>query len=244
MTRRGELLRMHRGVYALGHRSPAPEARWAAALLAAGRESVLSHTTVLAVHGLLAPRDVTEVTSPTQRRGDRRLRVHRAPTAGEITRVRGMRVTTLARTFLDLAAADWPIHRHVHDAAASGRTSLAALRAYAIAAEGRRGVMALRRALALPHTRSPGEARLLAAILAAGLPAPEMNAPIGRMTVDAYYERLGLVIELDHEETHGSAYAIARDARRDAALGRRGLEVRRVRERDVPALLAELRARL
>lgn len=244
MVRRTELLRIHRGVYALGHRSPAPESRWAAGLLAAGREAALSHTGALCAHGLLAPREVTEVSAPVQRRGDDRLRVHHAPLNGETVQLRGLRVTTLPRTFLDLGACGYPIGAVLHEAVASGRTSLAALRAYADAAEGRRGVVALREALALPHLRSGGERRLRAAIRRRGLPLPDFNAIVGRMTVDALYPALGVVIELDHEETHGSAFAIARDARRDAELRRRGLEVRRVREPDVPALLAELAARL
>jgi very-short-patch-repair endonuclease len=170
--------------------------------------------------------------------------MHRAPLRAETEFVKGLRVTALPRAFLDLAAAGWPVGRLVHEAAASGRTSLATLRGFADEAEGRRGVVALRDALALPHLRSGGERRLRAAIRACGLPLPEFNAPIGRMTVDALYDHLGLAVELDHEETHGSAFAIARDARRDAELRRRGLEVRRVREADVPALLAELTARL
>src|SRR4051812_35072712 len=52
---RGVLHVRHRGVYALGHVSPAPEAKLAAALLAAGPGSALSHTAVLAVHGLIVP---------------------------------------------------------------------------------------------------------------------------------------------------------------------------------------------
>jgi hypothetical protein len=37
MVERGLLYRVHRGVFAFGAPSPAPEARWAAALLAAGK---------------------------------------------------------------------------------------------------------------------------------------------------------------------------------------------------------------
>src|SRR4051794_1596892 len=40
MVERGQLIRMHRGVYVLGALSPAPEQRWAAAVLAAGRGAV------------------------------------------------------------------------------------------------------------------------------------------------------------------------------------------------------------
>lgn len=230
MVRRGELQRLHRGVYAVGHVSPAPEAKWGAALLAAGRGAALSHTTVLALHGLLPPRTVTEVTTPTQRRGDETLRVHTAELAGETVSVRGLRATSLPRTFLDLATIRWPIDRVVHEAAAAGLCDLEALRRYALAANGRPGVPRLREALALPHLRSKRERKLLEALRREGL-APEMNAPIGRMKVDAL---LGdLVLELDHENTHGTAYARRRDARRDAELERRGFVVVRSTEIDV-----------
>lgn len=226
MARRSELLPRHRGVWAVGHRSPAPEATWAAALLAAGPGSALSHTAAIAIRGLMVPRGVTEVTAPTNRRGDATLRVHRG--APEIRWLRGLPVTTVARTLVDLAATGWPIDRLTHELAAGGHASLDDLRAYA-STSSRRGVTALRRALALPHTRSAGERRLLDGLAERGLPAPDMNARIGRMTVDALYEELGLVIEVDHDQTHGTAYAIERDARRDAELERRGLKVRRVR---------------
>lgn len=229
MARRSELLRRHRGVWAVGHLSPAPEARWAAALLAAGAGAALSHTAAVAVRGLLAPRGVTEVTAPGNRRGDAALRVHRGQLAGEdVTVLRGLPVTTVARTLVDLAAAGWPIGRLTHDLAAAGHASLDDLRAYAGASR-RKGVAALRRALAMPHTRSAGERRLLRGLQQRGLPLPQMNAPISRMTVDAFFEELGLVVEVDHDQTHGTAYAIERDERRDAELRRRGLRVRRVR---------------
>jgi very-short-patch-repair endonuclease len=49
------LHRLHRGIYAVGHRSPAPEQRWQAALLGYGDDSVLSRHTALALHGLGPP---------------------------------------------------------------------------------------------------------------------------------------------------------------------------------------------
>src|SRR3954452_3674196 len=127
----GQLHRRHRGVYALGHVSPAAESQWAAALLAAGPGSALSHTAVLAAHRLIEPRTTTEVTAPKQRRGDDTLDVH-VGDPGEISLVRGLPCTGLARTFTDMAARGWPIDRLVHEAAASGLTSLDDLRRYAL----------------------------------------------------------------------------------------------------------------
>src|SRR6478736_3132343 len=39
----GRLLRVHRGVYAVGHRALGPEGRWLAAVLACGSGALLSH---------------------------------------------------------------------------------------------------------------------------------------------------------------------------------------------------------
>src|SRR5204862_2783004 len=108
MARRGLLHRMHRGVYAFGARSPAPEQRWAAALLAAGDDSALSHTTAATAFGQLPVREVIDVTVPTHRRGDATLRVHQRRSV-ETTLYKGLRITTPAQTLLDLAATGWPI---------------------------------------------------------------------------------------------------------------------------------------
>lgn len=242
MRERGVLHRRHRGVYAYGHVSPAPESKWAAALLAAGPGSALSGTAVLAVHRLIEPRHVTEVTAPTKRRGDETLRIH-VGDPGEILVVRGLSCTTIARALVDVAATAWPIDHLVHEAAASGLVSLDDLRTYADATK-RKGVQALRAALALPHTRSRGERRMRAYLERRGLPVPEMNVRLDGMTVDGYVEELGLVIELDHPETHGSAFAKRRDANRDARHRARGRDVIRLEEIDLAALADEIAARL
>src|SRR3954470_521731 len=70
---KGLLHRRHRGVYALGAPIAAPEARWTAALLAAGDGAHLCRLTALALHGLWTAPRVTTVTAPAKRRGDARL---------------------------------------------------------------------------------------------------------------------------------------------------------------------------
>jgi hypothetical protein len=47
--RAGHLHRLHRGVYAVGHRSLSWRGRWLAAVLAGGEEAVLSHTSAAAL---------------------------------------------------------------------------------------------------------------------------------------------------------------------------------------------------
>jgi very-short-patch-repair endonuclease len=242
MVRRGLLHRLHRGVYAFGALSPAPEQRWAAALLAAGDGSALSNTTAATAFGQLPVRSVIEVTAPTHRRGDEMLRVHWRQDV-DTTWHRGLRVTTPAQTLLDLAAARWPIDRMTHDMAASGHVSLSDLKAFAHNRRGEPGARALRAALALPHTRSAWEREFAEWVSVLGVPAPRMNDRIGRLLVDAHWPDHDLVIELDTEQTHGTAWKRRDDADRDAWLESIGKEVWRVRTIDA-ALERRLRHRL
>jgi very-short-patch-repair endonuclease len=243
MARRGLLHRMHRGVYAFGAISPAPEQRWAAALLAAGEGSALSHTTAAAFYGQLPVREVIEVTAPRQRRGDERLRAHERRGI-EVVERRGLRVTSPAQTLLDLAASNWPVDHMTHDLAAGGHVSLDALRTFARNRRGEPGARALNAALDLPHTRSHWERRFLRWVTRLdGLPKPVMNDEIGHLTVDCHWPEHGLIVELDTDQTHGSAWKKRDDAERDAWLEVRGLEVWRVRQTGAQ-LEAQLRQRL
>ncbi|HET7508866.1 MAG TPA: type IV toxin-antitoxin system AbiEi family antitoxin domain-containing protein, partial [Solirubrobacterales bacterium] len=56
-AQRGQLHRLHRGVYAVGHRAPTHRSRWMAAVLACGEGAVLSHHSAAALWELLRPID-------------------------------------------------------------------------------------------------------------------------------------------------------------------------------------------
>jgi predicted transcriptional regulator of viral defense system len=77
-----------------------------AAVLAAGRDAVLSHRSAGALWGLLHPANTRiDVTSPRRVRPPDRVSAHRrALPTDEMTVERGIRVTTVPRTLLDLAA--------------------------------------------------------------------------------------------------------------------------------------------
>jgi very-short-patch-repair endonuclease len=100
---RGDLLPVHAGVYAVGHRAIGDQGRWMAAVLAGGREAVLSGRSAGALHGLLA-RDtgITHITAPVAVQRARivghRARLH----AADRTVRRRIPVTTIARTLVDL----------------------------------------------------------------------------------------------------------------------------------------------
>jgi hypothetical protein len=232
MVQRGLLHRRHRGVYAFGALSRAPESKWAAALLAAGEGAALRRTSAASFYGQLPVRAVTEVVAPTQRRGDESLSIATAKRFEVIER-NGLRVTTPAQTLLDLAATGWPIERMTHEFAAGGHASLDALRTFARNRRGEPGAKALLKALDLPHTRSRWERDFLRwTKTLEGLPEPTFNDPIGHVTVDCHWPAHDLVVELDTEQTHGTAWKKHDDANRDAYLEAQGKVVRRVRKEE------------
>jgi Transcriptional regulator, AbiEi antitoxin len=219
MARRGLLVRLHRGVYVFGALSPAPEQGLAAAVLAAGKGAVLSHTAAASHYGLIEPRGVIEVSAPRRRRGDERMRIHERKRI-DVTRHNGIPTTTVAQTLLDLAATNWPIERLTHEAAAGGLIPLNDLRTFAAQRRGARGAAKLADAAGRPLVRSRMEARALRQ-----LGIPEVNGRIGTDEVDLRWGNL--VVELDHDQTHGTKWARQRDARKDQRLKELGFEVRR-----------------
>ena len=121
----GSLIRVHPGVYRVGHRAPSVEARYLAAVRACGEGAVLSGRAAAHLHRLLkGPPPPPEVTTPAKRRVSgvktRRSRVD----AREFTSVRGIPVT-VPRTLVDLAA-DLTLHdlaRACHEAGVLHRTT-------------------------------------------------------------------------------------------------------------------------
>jgi putative AbiEi antitoxin of type IV toxin-antitoxin system len=100
-TRR--LIRVHRGVYAVGHEALSDRGRMIAALLAAGRGAAISHRTAAYLWKLISSMpqfvDVTLTHRAPRTRGN--LRVHRARTC-EVTVHEGLPVTTPAQTIAQL----------------------------------------------------------------------------------------------------------------------------------------------
>src|SRR5689334_11777211 len=63
--RRAQLHRLHRGVYASGHRHVSTRGRWLAAVLACGPGAVLSHRSAAAAWGILRWSGTPETTRAT-----------------------------------------------------------------------------------------------------------------------------------------------------------------------------------
>ena len=106
-ARRGILTRLHRGVYAVGHASPPPEGALLAAAKACGKGALVSHASAAWLWGLLERLSARpEVTVPGSSAClHRGIRAHRSARIDPADRghKRGVRVTSPARTLLDLA---------------------------------------------------------------------------------------------------------------------------------------------
>ncbi len=252
----GRLHRIHRGVYAVGHAVISQEGRWAAAVLAAGDGAVLSHASAGELWELLetAPRRV-EVIAPRQV-AHPAIRAHLGRLApDEVSECRGIPVTTVARTLLDLAG-ELPVHRLERAAEEAERRRLtggAGLDVLLDRHPGRKGAAALRRIAESGRldrvTRSDLEARFLSLLDAAGLPKPRVNMRVragGRAyELDCAWPHARVAVELDGHAYHSTRAAFERDRARDRALQAAGWRVIRVtwrQLRDEPeAVLADLR---
>ena len=104
----GRLHRIHRGVYAVGHRRLSLHGHWMAAVLTAGPGAALSHASAAALWEI-RPTAATriDVSAPTAAGRAKRpgVRIHRTTklTQHEITEHQAIPVTTPARTLFDLA---------------------------------------------------------------------------------------------------------------------------------------------
>ncbi|MGE0068576.1 MAG: type IV toxin-antitoxin system AbiEi family antitoxin domain-containing protein [Solirubrobacterales bacterium] len=107
-VRRGRLHRLHRGVYAVSHRSPNEWQRYTAAVLASGEGAALSHQSAAYLWGFLKPGGgPVHVTSPSRSGKLQRAGVvlHRSPSlrrSGEVIRRERIPVTSPRRTIEDL----------------------------------------------------------------------------------------------------------------------------------------------
>jgi hypothetical protein len=236
-VRAGRLHRIHRGVYAVGHKRLSREGRLMAAALACGPGAVLSHATAASVWNLrptsAAKIDVT-LPSAKGRTGPSNVRLRRRPglIATDVTRHNALPVTTPARTLLDLAAT---IRAPALDRALEQAEKLELLDMTPIVEllereRGRPGAPALARAIrqyAPEPTRSDLEADFLALCDAHGLPRPTMNTWIEGYEVDAHWPGTFLVAEIDSRKHHHTTAAFERDRRRDAWLAGAGYTVLR-----------------
>jgi very-short-patch-repair endonuclease len=213
-VRVGRLHRLHRGVYAVGHRSLSWRGRWLAAVLAAGDGAVLSHASAAALWEFLrpiqGPAHVT-VAAAVRRKSRPGLQIHRSRTLGraDVTRRHGIAVSTPARTIDDIRGAVEP------------RLFRRALRQAELAGHRVPHLSVIRR------SRSDLELLFLALCDDHDLPRPLVNHRVHGHRVDFFFFDHRLAVETDSWTYHRGSVAFEDDHTRELELRAHRIEVRR-----------------
>ena len=227
----GLLHRVHRGVYAVGHRAPSTEATYTAAVLAAGDGAALAGHAATWLYALVHRPPPPEVVTTRHRTVPGVIVRRTRHLADDHTTVwRGIRTTTLPRTLADLAP----------------RLSLDALALLCHRAEvihGLRPAAVLRQSThAKLRAIFEGDHALLLSRLERGfrkllrehgLTLPVTNRGIGGRYVDCRWPGVRLTVELDSFTSHHPRHAWEDDRERERRARARGDDVRRYNWRDV-----------
>ena len=248
----GALIREYDGVYRVGHQAPSVESSYLAAVRACGKGAVLSGRAAAHLWGLIKGRAPgPEVTTRTERRIEG-IKTRRTRGAVEATVWRGIPVTTVARTLVDLAAVlgAEDLARACHEAGVRYRTTPRQVEAVLARRPRAKGARRLREVMRgdVRVTLSKLERLFLRRLEEAGLPLPQTNRVASGRRVDCRWPEHRLTVELDGYRYHNSRHSWEADRRREREARARGDEFRRYGYNDVeewPAWLPrELRALL
>jgi hypothetical protein len=234
--RTGALIRVHPGVYRVGHAALSVEATYLAAVKACGPGAFLSGRAAAYLLRLIkGPPPPPEVTAPTKRRVEgvrTRRRRHSATTTFS-----GISITNVPQTLVDIAAGLAPadLARACHEAGVKYGTTPRHVEAILACHPAVPGAGKLRSVL-LGDTRltlSDLEDRFLAILEEADLPLPITNRVASGRYVDCRWPEHRLTVELDSYTYHGSRHAWERDHRRERKARARGDDFRRFTRDDV-----------
>jgi hypothetical protein len=233
----GRLHRLHRGVYAVGHRHISSYGRCLAAVLACGPAALLSHRSAAWLWGIsrYGPKPLA-VTAPQPRKQRHPIQLHRSAilTAADRALEEGIPVTAVPRTLLDCASECRfsQLQRMLERSEELKLFDLGTVEELLDRSGRHAGRGQLRRAIALyepvPFTRSQFERRFFEAVLGVGLPRPATNFVEAGFELDVYWPEHRFAVELDTYGTHGTNAAFERDHLRDEELMLAGIEMVRV----------------
>ena len=236
----GTMQRLFWNVYLLGAAPPTLSGRARAAVLSCGRGAVVSHRSAAELFGLLPEGggdvDVTVAgRNFAARAGVRRHRVAHLP-RHDVTTIRGVRVTSIARTVCDLAATE--PQKSVVDAFQEGlyrRILTPRAMSEVLGREPtRRGAPVIQALIRDPRlTRSERERLLLKLIDQAQLPRPLTNVRTQGIPVDVLWPVEKLIVEFDGWGAHGHRLAFEKDRKRDQILVAAGYRVIRITDRQL-----------
>lgn len=239
----GRWRRVLPGVYSVEGAPESWRRQLKAAALWGGPRCVFSHRTAASLWGLIssgAEVGPVVISSTQNRRESADVRVVRVRSLlpREITFTSGLRVTSIERTLLDLAAEESTagLEAMVDEALRKKLTTVERLRAFIERRGGARGMPALRRVV--EHRAGLGgvpeselEARVLSLLDDNGMPRPVLQQKVRaqgqRYRLDFRFEGAPVVIEADGYAWHSTVEAFEADRRRVNALTARGFRVLR-----------------
>jgi very-short-patch-repair endonuclease len=250
-VRTGAWQRLHNNVYLLGPAPPSLMARARGAALSCGTDAVVSHRSAAEMFGLLpeigAEVHVTVAGRNVAPREGVRLHRVRGFAAVEVTKMRRIPLTSVARTICDLAASEPPEYTEQAFQEALFRR-IVTPRAVAAVLEReprRQGARVINALLRDPRmTRSERERALLKLIDAAQLPRPLTNVRLHGYLADVYWPEHRLVLEFDGYGAHGHRLAFEHNRKRDQVMLANGLAVMRVTDRHLEQEPVALVARI
>ena len=246
----GWLAEVHRGVYCVGHARSDWPSRHHAALLASGSTAALFRSSAGLVHDLPAPDPRWPEVTIWHERVIRRpgLVTFRSRTIDpdrDVTTVGGLRVTTIARTLVDLAAVlpASGLERAVERAEFRGQLDREAVVETLDRAGRPKGSATLRALLGRPLTGSALERRALETLLRVGVLPPHHQHLIRlaqglRIRVDFAWPDQRVVLEVDGPH-HRRPVFVRKDAERDRALTALGWRVVRLRHDQDPLAVCD-----
>lgn len=246
------LVRIHRGVYAVGHGRISEHGRCMAAALAAGPEAAVSHLSAAWLWSLYdrLPAEV-EVTVITPRHRRRGIRIHRAAALGsDRGHIDRIPVTALPATLLGVAATQpaRTLNGVVDRAKRRGILDFGAIDRFLGRRSRSPGAPQLTRALDLYREavfdRARSELLFLDLVKKAGLPRPAINTWVGEFEIDAYWERERFAVEVDGWETHGTRRAFESDRVRIEDMKLAGIDAIRITARRIEREPGEVARRL
>jgi hypothetical protein len=239
-VRRGALTRRHRGVYSLAPGPLSRDAEFLAAVLAGGERAALARLASAELWRAWRYRAPLAILVPS-RRTVPGVEVHRCANLDprDVTVHRGIPVTTVARTLVDLTDVllAEELTNVIHEAAFRRRISLPDVRAARARANGRRHLDRLDEAIELWLAGSAGlksrlEKAFFTLVTAAGLPKPIPNIHVCGAEVDAYWPDLRLAVEIDGPN-HMRPPTLVADGSRDRLLAEAGVAVLRFTEFEI-----------
>ena len=252
----GRLVRLHRGVYAVGGAALDWLGRATAACLAGGDHAHLSHVAAAGLYGLLPPAEgPVHLTRPSgSARSQPGMKVHVAKLPPEDrARRENLAVTSPARVLLDLAETEpeATVARALGEAEVRKLVTRRLLTGAFPRWTGRRGLKMLVDLVddgGLGGTRSPLEDAFIPLLRQARLPLPALNAYVHGLQVVAVWHRQRVVVEFDGRRYHDTDSRFESDRARDTHLAAHGFlcmrfTYRRVK-RDGYVVIAELAAAL